>query len=71
LDLINIAIGKAIVRASLGTPIVTTAKTARFIVPNSHMENITSSITTKPIKRPFIVVLIIAPECPKLNSGVS
>jgi hypothetical protein len=62
LDLSNKDIGRATSNSATGTPIVTTAKTAGLTVPNSHIVNITNSITTKPIKRPFIAVLIIAPK---------
>jgi hypothetical protein len=62
LDLSNKDIGRATSNSETGTPIVTTAKTAGLAVPNSHIVHITNSITTKPIKRPFIAVLIIAPK---------
>jgi hypothetical protein len=62
LDLSNKDIGRATSNSETGTPIVTTAKTDGLAVPNSHIVHITNSITTKPIKRPFIAVLIIAPQ---------
>jgi hypothetical protein len=62
LDLSNKDIGRATSNSATGTPIVTTAKTAGLAVPNSHIVHMTNSITTKPIKRPFIAVLIIAPK---------
>jgi hypothetical protein len=62
LDLGNKDIGRPTSNSAMGTPIVTTATTAGFAVPNSHIENITNSIATKPIKLPFIAVLIIAPK---------
>jgi hypothetical protein len=60
LDLRYKDIGRPTSNSATGTPIVTTAKTAGFTVPNSQIAHITNSITTKPIKRPFVAVLIIA-----------
>lgn len=46
-------------RASMGRPIVTAAKTAGLVVPNTPIEAITNSITAKAIKRTLVAVLIL------------
>jgi hypothetical protein len=33
-----------------------------LVVPNRYIQPITNSITTKPIKRPFIAMLILTPK---------
>ena len=61
LDLSHKDMGRPTSKSAVGRPIVTTAKIAGLTVPNSHMENITNSTTTRPIKRLKIRARILAP----------
>ena len=61
LDLSHKDMGRPTSNSAVGRPIVTTAKIAELTVPHSHKENITSSITTRPIKRPIIPARILVP----------
>ncbi|WGS17116.1 MULTISPECIES: hypothetical protein [unclassified Bradyrhizobium] len=62
MDLIKYTIGRATVRASAGTPSISTAKIAGLTVPNSHIPPITNSTTATAIKRPQIDLFISPPQ---------